>query len=237
MIITSGAASVLGAIAAKRTVTAVSLDAADTLFTAGRLWASIEQIATSYGVDRAKWRTASEHAGRAGMWPTDSPDQATRQVKWSAFFAFGIDSVLPIPADDLVDAAARAMTDPTTYELFPDSTTCLQRLRRFDARVAVVSNFDLLLYDILDFLGIRDLLDVVVTSVEVGHNRQQRRRGFRRKSGYPQALRWLNGGARQPGPLGRPPGSASSAQVPGRTTRRLHRRGRGGPPWRGSSDP
>lgn len=171
MITATGTASALATIASQRTVAAVSLDAADTLFAASRLWASVEPFASSHGIDRTTWTTAADHAGRAGMWPTDSPDQATRQVKWSAFFSFGLESVLATPADDLVDAAARAMTDPSTYELFPDSTICLQRLRLLELPVAVVTNFDLLLYDILDFLGIRDLIDAVVTSVEIGHNK------------------------------------------------------------------
>lgn len=168
---TLGRYSALDVLSEHATVRAVSLDAADTLFSSRRLWTIVENHATEVGVEPSAWAAAIDHAGRCGMWPSDSADHAARQKKWEAFFTVGLSAVTPASSGALATAAAQAMTDPATYELFPDTLDCLQRLRQLQIPIALISNFDMLLYDILDMLDIKQLVDAVITSVEVGRTK------------------------------------------------------------------
>jgi putative hydrolase of the HAD superfamily len=70
----------------------------------------------------------------------------------------------PFLAAELFDRFARA----DAWEVFPDAREALVSLRDLGLRLAALSNFDRRLPRLLDDLGLRDLLDAVVYSEEVG---------------------------------------------------------------------
>ena len=70
----------------------------------------------------------------------------------------------PFLAAELFDRFARA----DAWEVFPDAREALVSLRGSGLRLAALSNFDRRLPRLLDDLGLRDLLDTVVYSEDVG---------------------------------------------------------------------
>jgi putative hydrolase of the HAD superfamily len=70
----------------------------------------------------------------------------------------------PFLAAELFDRFARA----DAWEVFPDARDTLVALRESGLRLAALSNFDGRLPRLLDDLGLRELLDAVVYSEEVG---------------------------------------------------------------------
>jgi len=74
------------------------------------------------------------------------------------------------PALDTLDAAALVPTllDSLHFEAYEDAFPALQRLRARGQRTVVVSNWDIALHDVLERCRLRELLDGVVCSAEVG---------------------------------------------------------------------
>ena len=102
------------------------------------------------------------------------------------------------------------------FRAYPEVPAVLERLRAGGARLAVVSNWDVSLHDVLERTGLRALVDAVVISAELG-------RGQARPGDLPRR-------ARAPGRHGR-------RRDARRRQRRARRRGRarGGPARRSSS--
>ena len=69
-----------------------------------------------------------------------------------------------LPLDDVLEALLAAIR----FRAYPEVPDVLARLRAGGARLAVVSNWDVSLHDVLERTGLRPLLDGVVTSAEFG---------------------------------------------------------------------
>jgi putative hydrolase of the HAD superfamily len=69
-----------------------------------------------------------------------------------------------LPLDDVLDALLGAIR----FRAYPEVPDVLARLRAGDARLAVVSNWDVSLHDVLERTGLRPLVDAVVISAELG---------------------------------------------------------------------
>jgi putative hydrolase of the HAD superfamily len=66
--------------------------------------------------------------------------------------------------DDVLDALLGAIR----FRAYPEVPEVLARLREAGARLAVVSNWDVSLHDVLERTGLRPLVDAVVISAELG---------------------------------------------------------------------
>jgi putative hydrolase of the HAD superfamily len=66
--------------------------------------------------------------------------------------------------DDVLDALLGAIR----FRAYPEVPDVLARLRAGGARLAVVSNWDVSLHDVLERTGLRPLVDAVVISAELG---------------------------------------------------------------------
>jgi putative hydrolase of the HAD superfamily len=69
-----------------------------------------------------------------------------------------------LPLDDVLDALLGAIR----FRAYPEVPETLARLRAGGARLAVVSNWDVSLRDVLERTGLRPLVDAVVISAELG---------------------------------------------------------------------
>ena len=69
-----------------------------------------------------------------------------------------------LPLADVEDALLAAIR----FRAYPEVPATLERLRAGGARLAVVSNWDVSLHDVLERTGLRGLVDVVVISAELG---------------------------------------------------------------------
>ncbi|HMI68348.1 MAG TPA: HAD-IA family hydrolase [Solirubrobacteraceae bacterium] len=69
-----------------------------------------------------------------------------------------------LPLDDVLDALLGAIR----FRAYPEVPDVLARLRAGGARLAVVSNWDVSLHDVLERTGLRPLVDAVVISAELG---------------------------------------------------------------------
>ena len=69
-----------------------------------------------------------------------------------------------LPLDDVLDALLGAIR----FRAYPEVPEVLARLRAGGARLAVVSNWDVSLHDVLERTGLRPLVDAVVISAELG---------------------------------------------------------------------
>jgi putative hydrolase of the HAD superfamily len=67
-----------------------------------------------------------------------------------------------------LDALTDALLASLRFEPFADAVAALPRLRRAGRRLIVVSNWDVSLHAVLDRVGLRALVDAVVTSSEAG---------------------------------------------------------------------
>jgi putative hydrolase of the HAD superfamily len=69
-----------------------------------------------------------------------------------------------LPLDDVLEALLAAIR----FRPYPEVAGTLARLRAGGARLAVVSNWDVSLHDVLERTGLRRLVDAVVISAELG---------------------------------------------------------------------
>jgi putative hydrolase of the HAD superfamily len=69
-----------------------------------------------------------------------------------------------LPVDGVEDALLAAIR----FRAYPEVPAVLERLRAAGARLAVVSNWDVSLHDVLERTRLRALVDVVVISAELG---------------------------------------------------------------------
>ncbi len=70
----------------------------------------------------------------------------------------------PLPPAEVEDALLAAVR----FRAYPEVPAVLERLRAAGARLAVVSNWDVSLHDVLERTRLRDLVDAVVISAELG---------------------------------------------------------------------
>lgn len=153
-------------------IDAVAFDAADTLFFNPAL---IDTMAAA--AHQAGWRGTSEtlaagldRVGARGLWPDDCDTHAERVACWEKFFGL-VAREAGITDETVATACARAaavqVATPDSYQLFPDADPVLGTLRARGYSLAIISNFDALLDDILDRLDLRAKVDVVVASYQV----------------------------------------------------------------------
>src|SRR4051812_17637015 len=67
-----------------------------------------------------------------------------------------------------VEASVEALMDSLRFEAFDDAASALTRLRAAGMRLVVVSNWDCSLPGVLERVGLRELVDGVITSAEIG---------------------------------------------------------------------
>jgi len=101
-------------------------------------------------------------ASREGnLWST-SPEKS--RVFWASIYrALLTEMGLPF-GDGLAEAIYRTFTDLSNYRLFPDVTPALDRLRRAQLKLGLVSNFEGWLDRLLETLGVTPYFDVRVIS-------------------------------------------------------------------------
>jgi putative hydrolase of the HAD superfamily len=154
---------------AEATTRAVLLDALGTLVRleppAPRLRASLrDRLGVDVGEQAAAQAMRAEigfyranlHRGRDGASLMALRDACAEVVRGE----LGLDA----PLRDVRDALLAAIE----FTPFEDVVPALTRLRAGDIRLAVVSNWDASLHEMLDRTGLRAHVDVVVSSVEVG---------------------------------------------------------------------
>jgi putative hydrolase of the HAD superfamily len=67
-----------------------------------------------------------------------------------------------------VDALAATLVDAIAFSPYPETIEVLRALRERGHPLAIVSNWDVSLHEVLDRTGLAPLVDVVVTSAELG---------------------------------------------------------------------
>jgi putative hydrolase of the HAD superfamily len=151
--------------------TAVLFDAAETLIEmTPSLPELINRAATSAGAvtTQRRVREVMWELGRAGAWPDHEHDPDVRLSLWSQFCAEVIRRAGGVEPGAAAEDAARYLLHPRHYRAFADARPCLDRLRSAGLRLGMVSNFDSWLHGVLDETGLRQYLDVVVVSADVG---------------------------------------------------------------------
>jgi len=114
---------------------------------------------------RAVFHRFSEAARDVELWTT-SPERSARF--WKSVYERMLGE-LDIPDDGrLADVLYATFTDPATYELFDDVEPALDELEAAGLVLAIVSNFEAWLEDLLGRLGVRDRFGVRVISGREG---------------------------------------------------------------------
>ena len=114
---------------------------------------------------RAVFHRFSEAARDVELWTT-SPDRSARF--WKSVYERMLGE-LDIPDDGrLADVLYATFTDPANYELFDDVEPALDELEAAGLVLAIVSNFEAWLEDLLGTLGVRDRFGVRVISGREG---------------------------------------------------------------------
>ncbi|MGW0764029.1 HAD family hydrolase [Streptomyces sp. NPDC002676] len=150
---------------------AVLFDAADTLIELtpaipellSTAWLGDAGAPSADAVRRALWDIGAE-----GNWPDDEPDSRRRLSMWTRFCR---EALRRAGGGDSAEAAGRAaehILDPMQYRSYTDAVPCLRNLRDAGHPLALVSNFDQWLRNILDNTGLSGLFDTIVISSEVG---------------------------------------------------------------------
>ena len=113
---------------------------------------------------RAVFHRFSEAARDVELWTT-SPERSARF--WKSVYDRML-AQLEIPDDGhLADVLYATFTDPANYELFDDVEQTLDELEAAGLVLAIVSNFEAWLEELLERLGVRDRFGVrVISGVE-----------------------------------------------------------------------
>jgi HAD superfamily hydrolase (TIGR01509 family) len=151
----------------------VVFDAAGTLFSQRDLAGHMVTVATEagYSFTRAHMASVLARMETLPVWPKDSRSHAERLRRWQEFFQHGfmLAGLSDAAARDTCAAAgAEYVSDAASYELLPDVTATLSALAGHGHRLAIASNFDGLLSDILSRLGLDCYFESVVKSVDLG---------------------------------------------------------------------
>jgi len=159
-------------------ITTVTFDAGNTLLTCDPSPAEIYARALSR---RGRRVTADEvEPVFAGAW-SDLQEQTPAGIdrynsrpggekQWWGAFLREVLRRLDHEADwqPLLDELYAAFSDPRVWKVFPETFTTLDGIRRRGLRMAVISNWDRRLPEILDGLGLTDWFHPIVVSAIVG---------------------------------------------------------------------
>jgi putative hydrolase of the HAD superfamily len=147
---------------------AVLLDALGTLVELERPWPHLVDELAARGVvvgeDAARAAMLAEmayyraHHDEAVDWP------ALKDLRRRCAAVVQEELRTSLPLDDVLDALLGAIR----FRAYPEVPDALARLRDGGARLAVVSNWDVSLHDVLERTGVRPLVDAVVVSAELG---------------------------------------------------------------------
>jgi putative hydrolase of the HAD superfamily len=147
---------------------AVLLDALGTLIELERPWPHLVDELQARGVvvseDDARAAMLAEmayyraHHDEAGDWP------GLRDLRRRCAAVVQESLGTPLPLADVEDALLAAVR----FRPYPEVPEVLWRLRAEGARLAVVSNWDVSLHDVLERTALRPLVDAVVISAELG---------------------------------------------------------------------
>jgi putative hydrolase of the HAD superfamily len=147
---------------------AVLLDALGTLVELEKPWPHLTDELAARGVVVAEQDARAAmlaemayyraHHGEAGDWP----GLKDLRRRCAGVVQERLGTSLPLAAvEDALLAAIR-------FRAYPEVPSVLARLRAAGARLAVVSNWDISLHDVLERTRLRALVDVVVISAELG---------------------------------------------------------------------
>jgi putative hydrolase of the HAD superfamily len=147
---------------------AVLLDALGTIVELERPWPHLVDELAARGVvvreEDARAAMLAEmayyraHHDEASTWP------ALRDLRRRCAAVIEEHLRTALPLDDVEDALLGAVR----FRPYPEVSDALARLRAGGARLAVVSNWDVSLHDVLERTGLRPLVDAVVISAELG---------------------------------------------------------------------
>jgi putative hydrolase of the HAD superfamily len=151
----------------------VVFDAAGTLFSHQDLAGQLAAISMRAGYQLAPDQLADVLVQLDGLpvWPEDSHDHAERVRRWAKFFrrAFTLAGIADTAVNaDCAEIAAEYVSDAANYQELPDVTGTLTALAAHGHQMAVASNFDYLLDDILSRLGLGRYFHATVKSIDLG---------------------------------------------------------------------
>jgi putative hydrolase of the HAD superfamily len=148
--------------------TAVLLDALGTLLELEKPWPHLVEELAARGVvvgeDAAREAMLAEmayyraHHDEANSWP------ALRDLRRRCAAVIQEQLTTALPLADVEEALLGAVR----FRPYPEVPRVLARLRARGARLAVVSNWDVSLHDVLERTQLRPLVDAVVISAELG---------------------------------------------------------------------
>ena len=117
---------------------------------------SAEQAASALGAEMSYYRANSAFAGSQEALD-ELRDRSTEVLA----------EALPESASEIGFAAMReSLGEAVRFAPFPEVAAVLDALRSAGARLVIVSNWDISLYEVLDQLGLRERVDGVVISAE-----------------------------------------------------------------------
>jgi putative hydrolase of the HAD superfamily len=161
------------AVESARGVDVVFFDAAGTLFRVrGSVGTVYSEVAARHGVtaDAAELDRAFRHCfadkSAAGL-PATGPE--AEKAWWRDLVRGVFQTAIPASVfDDYFEDVFDVFRQPGTWMLYEDTVPCLDRLRRSGRRLAVLSNFDSRLDDLLAGLGIARYFETVTLSWRTG---------------------------------------------------------------------
>jgi putative hydrolase of the HAD superfamily len=152
---------------------AVLLDALGTLIELERPWPHLVAELAARGVvvgeDDARRAMLAEMAYYRAHHDEASTWAALRDLRRRCAGVVAGELGLALPPDDVLEALLASIR----FNAYPEVPEALARLRAGGARLAVVSNWDVSLHDVLERTGLRPLVDAVVISAEVGAAKPQ----------------------------------------------------------------
>jgi putative hydrolase of the HAD superfamily len=153
---------------ARESTRSVLLDALGTIVELERPWPHLVDELAARGVvvgeDDARAAMLAEmayyraHHDEASSWP------ALRDLRRRCAAVIQEQLNTALPLGDVEDALLGAVR----FRAYPEVPAALARLRAAGARLAVVSNWDISLHDVLERTDLRRLVDAVVISAELG---------------------------------------------------------------------
>ncbi|MEA2359924.1 MAG: hypothetical protein QOI62_3184 [Solirubrobacteraceae bacterium] len=147
---------------------AVLLDALGTLIELERPWPHLVAELAARGVvvgeDDARRAMLAEMAYYRAHHDEASSWAALRDLRRRCAGVVAGELGLALPPDDVLEALLASIR----FNAYAEVPEALARLRAGGARLAVVSNWDVSLHDVLERTGLRPLVDAVVISAEVG---------------------------------------------------------------------